>query len=126
VVRCRHAAIDRLLQQDLLDIFRREAAFGQRRADVQTEFIPLAQRHHRADHEHAPRALIEMRTCPDIAPRIARDQILKIGIERIPVGDRLVDPGVAEHFAALDHATIPALLIVHGVFLVKTKRAVCF
>src|SRR5207253_2606392 len=104
---------DRLLQQDLLDIIRREAAFRERRADVQAEFVPLGERHHGADHEHAAGALIEMRTGPDLTPGVTRDQVLEIGIERIPAGDRLVDPGIAEHLAALDHALVAALLVVH-------------
>ena len=48
-----HAAIDRLLQQDFLDVVGREAALGQRRAHMQAEFIPLAERDHGADHQHA-------------------------------------------------------------------------
>jgi len=63
--------------------------------------------------EHAPRAVIEMRPGPDIAPGIARDQILEIGIERIAVGDRFVDPGIAQYFSALGHAVVTAFFVVH-------------
>src|ERR1700730_5063443 len=108
-----HAAIDRLLQQDFLDIIRREAAFGERRAHMKAEFIPLAERDHGADHKHAPGTLVEMRPGPDLAPRMARDQIEELGVERIPVGDRFIHPGIAEHLAALHHAVVSALLIVH-------------
>jgi hypothetical protein len=96
-----HPAIDRLLQQDFLDIVRREAAFGERRAHVKAEFIPLAEHDHGADHQHPPGALVEMRPGPDFAPRMARDQIEELGVERILVGDRFIDPGIAEHLAAL-------------------------
>src|SRR5205085_1851465 len=85
----------------------------ERRADVQAEFVPLPERHHGADHEHAAGALVEMRSGPDLTPGVARDQVLEIDIERIPGSDRLVDPGIAEHLAALDHAAVAALLVVH-------------
>jgi len=110
-----HPAIDRLLQQDFLDIVRREAAFGKRRAHVKAEFIPLTERDHGADHQHPPDALIEMRPGPDFAPRMARDQIDELGVERILVGDRSIDPDIAEHLAALRHALVAAFLIVHFV-----------
>jgi hypothetical protein len=102
------------LQQDFLDIVRREAAFGERRAHVKAKFIPLAERDHGADHQHAPGALIEMRPGPDFAPGMARDQIDELGVERILVGDRFIDPGIAEHLAALCHAFVAAFLIVHA------------
>ena len=47
---CRHAAIDRLLQDDFLDVVGRETAFRKRRAHMQAEFIPLTERDHGADH----------------------------------------------------------------------------
>src|SRR5438309_1192514 len=55
-----------------------------------------------------------MRAGPDVTPCVARDQILEVGIERIPVRDRLVDPGIAQHLSALDHAVIPAFFIIHS------------
>src|SRR6266404_1155006 len=97
-----HAAIDRLLQDDLLDVIGREAAFGQCRAYVQTKFVPLAERDQSADDKHATGALIEMRPGPDIGPRMARDQVDEVSIKGIHVGGRFVDPGIA------------ALLVVHG------------
>jgi hypothetical protein len=108
-----HAAIDRLLQQDFLDIVRREAAFRERRAHVQAKLIPLTQGNHSADHQHPPGALVEMRPGPDLAPRVAGDQIDELRIERILVGDRFIHPGIAEHLAALRHAVVAAFLIVH-------------
>jgi hypothetical protein len=50
---------------------------------------------------------------PDLAPRIARDQVLEVGVEGVAVRNRFVDPGIAEDFSALDHAAVAALLIVH-------------
>jgi hypothetical protein len=34
-----------------------------------------------ADHEHAPRAVIEMRPGPDLTPGMAGDEIDEVGIE---------------------------------------------
>ena len=81
---------------------------------MQAKLVPLAERDHGADDKHAAGAVVEMRPGPDIAPGIARDQVLEIGIERITVGDRFVDPGIAEHFSALGHAVVAAFLVVHG------------
>src|SRR5882724_2393983 len=88
---------------------------------MQAEFIPLAERYHGTDHKHAPCTMVEMRPGPDIAPGVARDQVLEIGIERVAVGDRFVDPLIAEHLAALGHAVIAALVIVH-LFLLSSLR----
>ena len=41
------------------------STLDQRRADVQAKFIPLTERDHGADDEHAPGSLIEMRPGPD-------------------------------------------------------------
>ena len=75
----------------------------------------MAERDQGADHEHPPSAMIEMRPRPDVAPGITGDQVLEIGIERIAVGDRFVDPFITEHLAALGHAVVAALVVVHGI-----------
>jgi len=80
---------------------------------VKAEFIPLTERDHGADYQHPPGALVEMRPGPDFAPRMAGDQVEELGVERILVGDRFIDPGIAEHLAALRHAIIVAFLVVH-------------
>src|SRR4051812_27941775 len=51
-----------------------------------------------------------------IAPGISGDEILEIGVEGILVRDGFVDPGIAKHLSALDHALVTALLIVHHKF----------
>jgi hypothetical protein len=38
---------------------------------------------------------------------------MEVGIERIAVGDRFVDPFIAEHFSALGHALVAAFVVVH-------------
>ena len=67
---------DRLLQDDLFDVVRSEAAFNQRCANVQAKLIPLPERRHSANDQDSPRALVEVRPGPDLAPGIARDQVL--------------------------------------------------
>src|SRR5215469_7413332 len=71
VIGDRHTAIDRLLQDDLLDVVGSEATFDERRAHMQTIFIPLSEGDHSADDQDSPRSLIEMLPSPDVPPRIA-------------------------------------------------------
>src|SRR5689334_15449898 len=55
-----------------------------------------------------------MRTRPDLAPDVARDQVLEFGIKR-GLGRRLlVDPRRTQHLAAHAHAACVALLVIHG------------
>src|SRR6516162_2850178 len=116
-----HAAVDRLLQKNFLDVIRRKATLGEGGANMQAEFVPLTERDEGADDKHAARTLVEMRSGPDLAPGIARDQVLEFDVERISVGDRFVDPGVAENAAAPRHAAVVALLIVHSSFLPSSR-----
>src|SRR5690349_8451678 len=82
---------------------------------MQAEFVPGTERQQRTDDEHAPRAIVEMRSAPDLAKRIARDHVLEFGVERVAIGKPFVDPGIAQDLAALGHAAVVALLLVHGV-----------
>src|SRR5262245_575798 len=67
VIAHRHPAIDRLLQNDFLNIVGREAALDERCAQVHAKLLPPPDRHHGADDEDAARALVEMRSRPDLA-----------------------------------------------------------
>src|SRR5579871_1911504 len=118
-----HAAIDRLLQQYFLDVVGGEAALGERRAHMQAELVPLPERDHGADHQHPPRALVEMRPRPDLAPGVAGDEVLEVGVEGVAVRNRFVDPGIAQHLAALAHALIAAVLVVHWLLLSSLRGA---
>src|SRR4029077_259526 len=109
-----HTAIDRLLQQNFLDVVGRETTFGKCCSDVQAELVPLSERDHSADHQHTPGAMIEMWPGPDLAPGMTRDQIDEFGVERILARDRFIDPGVAQHLAALSHTVVAAFSIIHG------------
>jgi hypothetical protein len=95
VIGGRHAAIDRLLQDDLLDVVRREAAFGEGGAHVHPELFPFVEREHGADHQDAARALVVMRARPDLAPGRARDEVLEFLREGGLLRVGAVDPGIA-------------------------------
>jgi hypothetical protein len=105
--------IDRLLQDDFLDVLRREAALEERRAHVHAELFPSADRHHRADDEHAARALVEMWPRPNFAPGTAGDEILPLGVERIPVSLGAIDPGMTQNLAADARAASVTLVLGH-------------
>src|ERR1700744_6173655 len=92
---------------------------------MQAELVPLAERHHGADDEYPPRAVIEMRSRPDLAPGVTGDEIDEVGVERILALDRFIDPGITQHLAALRHAVIVAFLVVHRDFLpsLRAKRS---
>jgi hypothetical protein len=74
---------------------------------------PPPDRHHGADDEHAARALVEMWSRPDLAPGAAGDEILPLGVERIPIGIGAIDPGIAQNLAAGVGAASVTLLVVH-------------
>src|SRR5262249_4610164 len=114
VIAHRYAAIDRLLQDDFLDVVGREAALDERGAQVHAELLPPPDRHHGADDQDAARAFVEMRSRPDLAPGAAGDEILPLGVERIPVGIGAIDPGIAQNLAAGVGAASVTLLVAHG------------
>src|SRR5262249_12426030 len=114
VIAHRHPAIDRLLQNDFLNSVGREAALDERCAQVHAKLLPPPDRHHGADDEDAARALVEMRSRPDLAPGAAGDEILPLGVKRIPVGIGAIDPGIAQNLAAGVGAASVTLLVVHG------------
>ena len=87
---------------------------AKRRAHVQPEFVPLAERDHGADHEHAAGAFVVMRPRPDLAPGVAGDEVLEFLVERGLLRVGAIDPFVAQYLAALGHAALVAVLVVHG------------
>ena len=101
----RHAAVDRALHQRLLDRRERDAA-ADRGAAMQLELLPARQPHRHAEDQQAPRRRVEAGPAPDVVPGVARDQILELGVERVRVVERLVDPGIAEHRAAVLRAAV--------------------
>src|SRR5512144_599290 len=102
----RYPAIDRLLQDDFLDVVRAEIGLGQRRPHMHAEFLPFVECKHRADHKDTTGALVIMRACPNLAPGGARDEILEFFVERRLPGVRAIDPGIAKYLAALGYSPI--------------------
>src|SRR5665213_1579052 len=80
---------------------------------MQAEFVPLTERDHGAEHQHAACALVVMRPRPHLAPGIAGDQLLEFLVEWCFLGIGAVDPFMAQHLAALGHALVVAFLLVH-------------
>jgi hypothetical protein len=85
-----NAAIDGRLQQDFLDLISRDAVV-EGGANMQPEFVGSIQRHHHRHGDQAPRMSRQSGAGPDFAPRIARDQLLEVLVERIPFGERAID-----------------------------------
>ncbi len=106
MVRRRHAAVDRLLQHDLLELVDAEGTGGERGADVHPQLLPAAERDHRADHQDATVAQVEPGPGPDFAPGVAGDQVLELGGERRRRGHRPVDVGLAQDRAPDRHARL--------------------
>ena len=86
-VRRRNAAVDRALQQHLLDLVRGQAV-PERRADVHRQLVLAPERDERRQRDRAPHPPVEARPRPDLAPGVARDQVLEVRRERRRLRDR--------------------------------------
>jgi hypothetical protein len=62
-------------------------------------------------------------TRPHFAPAVLRHQALKIAIEVVGVGRRLVDVLVAKHLPAHGHTLVVKRLVGHGVSFGNSKHA---
>src|SRR6185503_9401204 len=49
------------------------------------------------ENQEAPGAVIEERTAPDLRPGVARYEFLKIPVEVIGLGNRMIDVPIAQH-----------------------------
>src|SRR6185503_2218358 len=110
-----HAAVDRLLEDDLLDVLDRDSAFLERGPHVHLELFPAAEREQRPDHEHAARAEVQARPRPDLAPGVARDEVLELRGERVRARMGALHVGVAEDLPAHARARPSSFVVVHGV-----------
>src|SRR5258706_2724328 len=81
---------------------------------MQLELVMGLEGDQHGKRHHAARLAIEARPGPDLAPGIAGDQVLKLFIEGIALGQRAVDVRVAEHRPAHRHPRLVALLVLHG------------
>src|SRR5215204_702462 len=106
-VRRGHAAVDRALEQHLLDLLAGEAV-RKRRSDVHCELalaVERDERHQRYGTSHTP---VEPGSRPDLAPRVAGDQVLEVRAVVRGTCDRAVDMVVSEHLAADSHPFVTA------------------
>ena len=105
----RGAAVDRGLQQHLLDLVGREAV-AQRGAHVHGELALAAERDERGQRDRAAHAPVDSGPRPDTAPDRGGDQLLEICGEVGRALDRAVHVGVAEHLAADPHAALVCVI----------------
>src|SRR5947209_5330839 len=111
MVRLRHTGINCALDDHFFDLVLRQAVID-RRAHMQAEFIPGTKRDRGREHADGAHAAVETGPRPDITPRRAGDEFLEFLVERRDVGERFVDPGVAENGTANLHAVVVAGLLV--------------
>src|SRR5829696_3699580 len=77
-VRGRDAAVDRALEQDLLDLVLAEAV-AQGGVDVHLELLEVAVSDERGERDGAAGAAVEAGAVPDLVPGVAGDQVLEVG-----------------------------------------------
>src|SRR5256885_1999491 len=118
-VGCGHAEIDRALEQDFADLVVGQAV-PLCAADVQLELVEASEGDERRQRDAAPRLAIESRPRPDLAPRVARDEVLEVA--RVLGGTCPVDVRVAEDIAAHAHASLVGVL-GHAAILSSTCRS---
>src|SRR5271156_6551991 len=122
-VRCRNSTVDGALQQGLLDLFPRHAVVRSG-ADVHREFLISVETGHERQRDQATCMAGQARARPNLAPRIARDQVLKLGVE---CGGRHHCPVhmlVPQHRPPHLHARIEAIFVIHdGTSAVRKKES---
>src|SRR5947209_14335785 len=111
MVRLRHTGINCALDDHFFDLVLRQAVID-RRAHMQAEFIPGTKRDRGREHADGAHAAVETGPRPDIAPRRAGDEFLEFLVEWRDIGERFVDPGVAENGTANLHAVVVAGLLI--------------
>ena len=75
-------------------------------AQVQGEFLVMAAGHQCRQGDHRAGPAVQARPRPDLAPRVAGDQLLEVRGELGRVGGRAVDVLVAEYLPANRHALV--------------------
>src|SRR5919197_721113 len=97
--RGRYPAVDRRLEQHLLDLVLAEPVV-QRPAQVQLELVLLAERGQHAEVQHRAHLARETGPVPDVVPALRVEQIGELAIELIHPGHRLLYPLAAEHLGS--------------------------
>src|SRR5947208_2023631 len=91
-----HAAVDRGLQQDLLDLVLREAVV-QGAVEMELELMLLAERGQHAEVQHRAHLARQPGPVPDVVPAVGVEQLGELAVELVNPGHRLVDSLGAEH-----------------------------
>src|SRR5256712_12740944 len=106
-----HAAVDRGLQQDLLDLVLGEAVV-QGAVEMELQLMLLAERGQHAEVQHRAHLARQPGPVPDVVPAVGVEQLGELAVEVVNPGHRLVDPLGAEHVATCFQAAPVALLVV--------------
>src|SRR5882724_8363393 len=94
-----HSSVDSGLEQNFFEVAGFEVV-GQACADVESEFLPAAERCGHSQHQKAAGPVAEAGAGPNGAPGIASYQFLELAVEVIGVGDGFVDVLLTEHGTA--------------------------
>src|SRR3954463_10549148 len=95
----RDAAVDGALEQDLLQLVARQAV-AERRPHVHRQLVLATRGDEGDDRDDAARPAVEPGARPDVAPRVAGDEVLEVRGEVGRAGARAVDVVVAEDLPA--------------------------
>src|ERR687893_2605794 len=108
----RDAAVDRTVQENLFYLVFGEAV-SQGTLDVRGELLVVAAGHEGREGYAAAGLAVEAGSGPDLAPRVARDEVLEVRGEGGGLLDRRVHVHVAEDLAADLHALVVGLVLGH-------------
>src|SRR5215472_6553454 len=112
-IRRGHAAVNRTLQNDFLNLFTRHL-IAQRRAHMHFEFLRAIEGNGHAQRHEAPRMARKSRARPDFSPCVACDQVLERLGERIHPRKRLIHVLIAKHRPAHFESLRIAIAVVHS------------
>ena len=82
---------------------------------MQLEFVAAVERDHQANREQTSGMPRQPGTRPDLAPRVARDQVLEFAIEGIALRFGPVHVRISQHYATDFHPLRVTILFVHSV-----------
>src|SRR5579872_5044567 len=102
----RRAAIDRGLQQNLLDLVGAQPV-APRAGQVQRQLLVMTERHQRGQGDGAAHPPVEPGPRPDLPPGIAGDQILKVRGQVGRGGESSIDMLVTQHLTPYPQTRFP-------------------
>src|SRR5205814_2202423 len=98
-----HTAVDSGLKQHLADLLTCQAV-AERGTHMHRELIAMAAGDERGDGDATAGAAVQSRTRPDLAPRVARDEVLEVSGQRLRRGHGAIDVRVTEDRSTHSHA----------------------